>query len=124
LTILIIGGYGCKQKIKGEKYYIIIERESYSLITGKKEHELKLDSLIAPDNQSAFDSFALTIFGFQEAHRIVRKIYQDKGREDEYDNHIAYDIKSAKVYNFLDGDWQPIEKQRNYQAFLVRVRVK
>lgn len=83
----------------GEKYYLRIERSSGSLFTMRKEMETLIDSVYAPDDNAAFDSLMLVIYGQQAAHRLVREMYAKKNRENEYDAVIGYTIHSAYAYN-------------------------
>ena len=81
------------------KYYLTIQRSSGSLFTMRKEMETFIDSVYAPDDNAAFDSLMLVIYGQQAAHRLVREAYAKKNRTDEYDAVIGYTIHSAYVYN-------------------------
>ena len=83
LVLLFIFSCNTKGK-KGERYYIIIETTTRSILTGADETEAKIDSIYAKDDLSAFDSAAANVYGMMVADSILLDALRNAKNEKDY----------------------------------------
>ncbi len=92
--------WSCKSKedIKTNKYYIIIERTSKSLLTNRDEREDKIDSVFTVNDESAYDSCMAILYGMRVADSILLRESIKMDRKENYP-YWSWKIKGYKIIN-------------------------
>jgi hypothetical protein len=80
------------------KYYIIIETSTRSILTGHDETEGKTDSIYAKDDLAAFDSAAANVYGIMVADSILLEALRNAGNEKDY-SYYSRKIKNVRILN-------------------------
>ena len=83
---LIFASWSCKPANNKpvDKYYIIIQRTSKSVLTNREEREEKIDSILTVNDESAFDSCMAMLYGMRIADSILLNELEKVNRKNNY----------------------------------------
>lgn len=100
IFLLLVITWSCKpiEDKKYNKYFIIIERTSKSLLTNKEEREDKVDSVFTVNDESAYDSCMGILYGMRYSDSILTYELERADKKENYP-YVSWKIIGYKIIN-------------------------